>query len=1060
MAEFTLFGKRRLCFTKLEDFTNFQGIGSDPLYKRYESVFSVVSTHIPEQYIDFFAHPMYDENRDCITWYLREWEEEPRMLKDLSGEEKEHYHRIFEETKGVYERVRSGLSRNEDKVILTGALKYISEEFVFCYDNKVSLIAWGMAPEEDKHTVIGGIIHDLNRDKLYNIVFLPGENGVLPDIISSRKKKKFGMRLTAADLPKVEAKSGYSFREWSPNPLGMKVERDMEFVALYDIIIDTPMPDIDKVRVSFVGVQGCRLVGETSFVVDKGTVLAENQIPEVEVEDSYTFRGWEGNIYEALNGDVVFRPILDKGEVNCKFIAGEHGTINGVSDFNVLLPFGTTINNDVIPNVKAKKGYKFVGWDKSPIGCLLNGDSVFVAQYEPVVPWYKRFWLWFIGKGCLRTLLWFLLMLLLLLLLIWLFKDCSGCTRNQNLQDGYSDNDSIWVGSDPNVGNGGIYSPDDPYRALPTDPVNGDMLPPFRGVLPPVNEGDIEPGNPSIISNRLNVLMENNDKSIVDLAKAFKQHYPGEQYKVIYYDDAVKRMQIMIPRDERETIKQELPTLLSPEFEVFVFDESLFESRYTPNDPIMSNQARSWYLQAVNAPEAWDITMGSEDVVVAVVDNGFSLSHPELSSKVVRPYNVWTHSSDITAGREDHGTHVAGLALAIGDNNEGICGIAPKCRFMPIQVADRNGVMTTTSVLDGILYALYQGADVVNISLGCQFVSMSGADEAVQRQFMKFRMKEEERLWREIARIASSHKTTLVVAAGNDNILAGVDAIQRPGEVIVVSAVDKNMSRVNKATFSNYGEYSTVSAPGVSMYSSVGRNGYKSMDGTSMAAPIVTGAIALMKSINPTITTKQIKCALRRSSKLGDGKIGGLIQIDKALSVVKSGDFSDCVPVPTTGDVQVKLSWNNYNDLDLYCVDPYGEVVWFKNKVVGSGGLLEIDMNVEYPDSKTPIENIYWPTGEAPFGTYTVYVAYYKQYETNASTPYNVMVKCGDKVTEYEGQLSREQERVKVCTFELNGDGSGGSNAMVDRREELTRQKAELERALRMVNDELTNLRN
>lgn len=1056
MAEFTLFGKRRLCFTKLDDFTSFQGIGNDPLYRRFDSVFSVVSSHIPEQYIDFLAHPMYDDNRDCITWYLREWEEEPRMLKDLEGEERAHYHKIFDETIGVYENVRTSLPASEDKAILTGALKYIRDEFVFCYDNKVSLIAWGMTPEDDKHKVIGGIIHDLNRDKLFNIVFLPGENGVLPDVISSRKKKKYGMRLTAADLPKVEAKSGFSFREWSPNPLGMKVERDMEFTALYDIIIDRPAPESDKVNVTFVGGQGYRLVGETSFDVEKGTVLASNQIPEVEVEDGYTFKGWEGNLNEALNRDTIFKPILDKDEVNCKFVAGEHGVINGVSDFNV--PLGTTFNNADIPNVKAKKGYRFVGWDKSPIGCSLNENSVFVAQYEPVVPWYKRFWLWLTGRGCLRTLLWILLILLLLFLLIWLLRDCSGHNHANNIQNGYNENDSIWVGSDPNEGNDGIYNPDDPYRAVPTDPVNNDMLPPYQGVLPPVNDDDIEPGNPSIISNRLNVIMENTDKSIVDLAKAFKSHYPGEQYSVIYYDDVVKRMQIKIPRNERETIKQELPTLLAPDFEVFVFDESLFESHYTPQDPIMNNQDRSWYLHAVNAPEAWDITMGSEDIIVAVIDNGFNLLHPELKSKIVKPYNVWTHSSNITVGQIDHGTHVAGLALAEGDNNEGICGIAPKCRFMPIQVADRNGVMTTTSVLDGILYALYQGADVVNISLGCQFVSMSGTDETVQRQFMKFRMKEEERLWREIVRIASSHKATLVIAAGNDNILAGVDAIQRPEGVIVVSAVDKNMSRVNKAPFSNYGEYSTVSAPGVSMYSTVGRNGYESMDGTSMAAPIVAGAVALMKSINPNITTKQIKCALKNTSIMGDGKIGGLIQIDKALSIVKSGNFSDCVPVPTTGDVQVKLNWNNYNDLDLFCVDPYGETVWYKNKVVGSGGLLEIDMNVEYPDSKTPIENIYWPTGEAPSGTYTVYVGYYKQYESVSSTPYKVMVKCGDKITEYEGELSREKERVMVCSFELNGDR--GNNATIDRKEELKRQKAELERELQRVNDELNNMRN
>ncbi len=84
-----------------------------------------------------------------------------------------------------------------------------------------------------------------------------------------------------------------------------------------------------------------------------------------------------------------------------------------------------------------------------------------------------------------------------------------------------------------------------------------------------------------------------------------------------------------------------------------------------------------------------------------------------------------------------------------------------------------------------------------------------------------------------------------------------------------------------------------------------------------MAAPIVTGAVALMKSINPNLTTKQIICILQNTGLPVNDNIGKLIQIDRALQKVKSGEKLDCTETPSTGDVQVLLSWDNYNDLDL-----------------------------------------------------------------------------------------------------------------------------------------------
>jgi hypothetical protein len=166
--------------------------------------------------------------------------------------------------------------------------------------------------------------------------------------------------------------------------------------------------------------------------------------------------------------------------------------------------------------------------------------------------------------------------------------------------------------------------------------------------------------------------------------------------------------------------------------------------------------------------------------------------------------------------------------------------------------------------------------------------------------------------------------------------------------------------------------------------------------------------------------------------------------------------------------VQVLLSWDNYNDLDLFCTDPQGETVWFKNRRVASGGLLEIDMNVEYPDSKKPVENIYWNSGGAPEGTYDVYVLYYKQHDRNSNkTPYTINVKYGNKSNEYKGVIKKEDRPLHVCSFTLGNPSSAQSpplgNPAVpgdNNRQVLLQEKERLQNELDRINRELKSIEN
>ena len=180
------------------------------------------------------------------------------------------------------------------------------------------------------------------------------------------------------------------------------------------------------------------------------------------------------------------------------------------------------------------------------------------------------------------------------------------------------------------------------------------------------------------------------------------------------------------------------------------------------------------------------------------------------------------------------------------------------------------------------------------------------------------------------------------------------------------------------------------------------------MNGTSMAAPIVTGAVALMKSLNKNLTTTEIIEILQKTGERikGDTIMGNLIKIDKALNAVQNIEKE----IPSSGDVQIHLEWDSYNDLDLICVDPNGDSVFFKRKKVPSGGMLEIDKNAKRPYTKSAQENIYWPEGKAPNGTYKVMVHYFENHDNDIKdTPYRIMIKHGDKVDNLTGIIKRKE---------------------------------------------------
>ena len=885
-----LYHKKKLCYTEVSEFTDFQGVGNDLLYKRYTSVFNVIRNNIEEKYRDFLAQPVYSANEDRIYWYVSEWTNNtiPCAYKDLLDSDKEKYERIKDKTLEVYNSAIKRLS-NEDKQILMGALKYVDEDFIFCYDDKVVLVAWGMKPDSNSYTVKGTVMHDLVIKTRYKIKFNSGDNGTLKEKYKGVISKEKDYILKDEDLPIILPNKGFEFKGWNPNPIGTKVKNNLEFVAEYDevVINDSNISDVDdsneEVKVIFLPGDYGQLDGISEIMIPQNTYISEEDIPNIESNTGYRFVGWDNSINAIIDKDTVFTAQYEREMLTCSFVSGENGNIEGEESFEI--PFGAHVDEDMIPKVIPKKGYKFLGWDKSPINHLMNSDAVFTAQYEEKLPWYKRLWTWFTnktsgigigkGKGCLQWVLRLLLLLLLLWLLSLLFRQCDGMGSKRNKvrpSDKYETPD------------GRIMDDNGPVKDIVGDegklPDNNNVAPIVGndGSVPPIKRN---PGSPDVVDNRLNLYFEdagvNLDQFVADLSKV----YSNEQCKVIGVDRNVPMIQIMIPEEDRSTIRETINKKL-PNYDFFVVDESIFSLVGTPsNDEVNIG----WHITTINLEIGWTITKGDPNIIVAVVDDGIDATHEIFENRIVKPYNVFTQNNSLSTGI-GHGTHVAGLAVGSDKKiDEGISGVAPKCKLMPIQVFD-NGYCTFSSVTSGIMYAIHNGADVVNVSIGPKFEGLDVLPISDQNKIAETTFKNEEKVWKKIIKVANENNVIIVFAAGNDNILANIAPENRSNKSINVAAVD---SKLEKADFTNFGKGSNISAPGKGITSSVPNNEYKIYDGTSMAAPIVSGVVALMKSCRKDINIDEVLNILQSTGKRVSANIPPMIQVDKALDVLKNG---------------------------------------------------------------------------------------------------------------------------------------------------------------------------
>lgn len=455
----------------------------------------------------------------------------------------------------------------------------------------------------------------------------------------------------------------------------------------------------------------------------------------------------------------------------------------------------------------------------------------------------------------------------------------------------------------------GGYMPDDETPVDWPRGVGGERNPNLpdrdRNRIPPVNpdDGITDPDDGRVIdASHLFVILDSdaNDETFNHFAEQLSSLYSQESCSIVYYNTLSKTLLLQVKPEERQTIKQNLPMQIT-DISFYVVEVEMLVSDLHPNDMAFNYHDCSWQYEPIQAYDAWDITTGSNDVIVAVIDSYFDLYHPDLDEvKIVHPYSVERGNNNVLPtpdlinsdqGSFVHGTHVAGIIFGEINNSEGACGIAPSCKFMPISLGSN---LTSYAQIEGILYAIYKGAKVINLSIGMYFnpqmvrrMSLADQVEIAKREF-----KEKEDLWDYIFKLCEERNVTIVWAAGNQNILSAMDVSKRNPNTIRVEAVDQSLHKAEYSNFGvlpNYGiENSTIAAPGSGIVSTIPYGDYLPLDGTSMAAPIVTGAVALMKSINANLTNEEIVEILKSTSKsLPDHNIGGLIQIKDALDKVR-----------------------------------------------------------------------------------------------------------------------------------------------------------------------------
>ena len=322
---------------------------------------------------------------------------------------------------------------------------------------------------------------------------------------------------------------------------------------------------------------------------------------------------------------------------------------------------------------------------------------------------------------------------------------------------------------------------------------------------------------------------------------------------------------VELPKGSEKAVTNKLAK--NPHFKFAELDYRVKPS-FVPNDPQMGG---AWHLGKIAATAAWDNSQGA-GITIAVLDSGVDAAHPDLASQLVPGWNFYDNNSN-TSDVYGHGTMVAGTAAAASNNGVGVASVSGAAKIMPIRVTDTSGAGWTSMIANGLTYAADRGVRVANIS----FANMPMRSAVVSAaQYMK-------------------DKGGLVfVAAGNNGIDEGFAPTT---SLIPVSATDQNDA---KTSWSSFGNYVALSAPGLDVLTTTRGGGYTTVSGTSIATPVAAGVAALAFAARPSLSSAQVESALfktavdlgpaGRDAYFGNGRVDAAKAVAAALAFTVTAD--------------------------------------------------------------------------------------------------------------------------------------------------------------------------
>jgi hypothetical protein len=309
---------------------------------------------------------------------------------------------------------------------------------------------------------------------------------------------------------------------------------------------------------------------------------------------------------------------------------------------------------------------------------------------------------------------------------------------------------------------------------------------------------------------------------------------------------------------------------------------AILQTLTAPDDPIYKEF--QWGLRKIGMEAVWDVTIGDPNVIVAVLDTGVDEAHPDLEPNMIEGYDFVNDDPDAWDD-SSHGTHVAGVIAALGNNAEGTAGIAWRSKILPIKVLDSNGLGPDAAVSKGIIYAVENKARIINLSSGTPYQS---------------------RLLDEAVRFAERRGVLVVAAAGNTGD-KGNEVIY-PAAYPTVMAVGATDEKDGAPPFSQRQPYVSIAAPGVDVpgpaWRDSGNGPYILHTGTSAAAPHVSGLAALLLSVKFDQTPAQLRDLIMSTADVVNPRTGGSFLGAGRINALKAVSALRPVPVPTRSAVR------------------------------------------------------------------------------------------------------------------------------------------------------------